>query len=211
MPRGWTRQQSKGAKDAWGWLKKNYPAIARHLDPYAIAGEKRYDKGDYWWELRACDYYAEFEKAKIIYPNVSQRGAFVLDNQGTFIDKTCYFIPQEDKYLLGLLNSRLLLFYFSHIAVQRRGGYFEFLTQYVVQLPIRTIDFNDPADARRHERVVSLVERMRGLQEELGAVKTPNERAMVERRIEAVDGQIDGLVYELYGLTEGEIKIVEGK
>jgi type I restriction-modification system DNA methylase subunit len=66
MPRGWTRERSSNAKDTLGWLKENYPAIANHLLPFSEAAEKRYDKGEHWWELRACDYYDEFEKPKII-------------------------------------------------------------------------------------------------------------------------------------------------
>jgi hypothetical protein len=59
--------------------------------------------------------------------------------------------------------------------------------------------------------MVSEVERMTGLHEQLGSAKTPNERTMLERQVEAVDGQIDGLVYELYGLSEEEVRVVEGK
>jgi hypothetical protein len=62
IPRGWTREKSNGTRDPWGWFQKNYPAIATHLLEFAGKAEKRYDKGDYWWELRACDYYDEFEK-----------------------------------------------------------------------------------------------------------------------------------------------------
>ena len=49
---------------AWDWLKKNYPAIANHLIPFRNKAEERTDKGDFWWELRACDYYQEFRKSK---------------------------------------------------------------------------------------------------------------------------------------------------
>jgi hypothetical protein len=73
MPKGWTREKSSNAKDAWGWLQKNHPSIARHLAPFSIAAQKRYDKGEYWRELRACDYYQEFEKPKIIYPNIVEK------------------------------------------------------------------------------------------------------------------------------------------
>ena len=58
--------------------------------------------------------------------------------------------------------------------------------------------------------IVSEVERMLGLHEQLGRGKTPNERVRLERQIEATDGQIDALVYELYGLSEEEVRVVEG-
>lgn len=209
IPKGWTRQNSSNAKDPWRWLLKNYPAIANHLALHAEAAQKRYDKGEYWWELRACEYYEAFEEPKIFYPNVAQRGQFVIDFDGKFIDKTCYFIGVADHYLLGLLNSKLIHYYFSHIAVQRRGGYFEFLTEYVKQLPIHPIDFDDSAEVALHDRLVALVERMLALHRQLAAARTPHEQAALQRQVEATDREIDALVYQLYGLTEAEIAVVE--
>ena len=58
--------------------------------------------------------------------------------------------------------------------------------------------------------VSGLVERMLALHKQLGAAKMPDEKRRLERQIEATDGEIDRLVYELYGLTEEEIRIVEG-
>lgn len=167
------------------------------------------DKGEYWWELRPCKYYSQFENPKIVYPSVSQNGRFTLDLLGTIVDKTCYFVARHDLYLLGLLNSKLLFFYFSRTAVQRRGGYYEYLTEYVQQLPIRSIDPTVPADVARHERMVGLVQRMLELHKSLAAASTPFEKERLQRQIEATDRQIDALVYELYGLTDAEIEIVE--
>jgi hypothetical protein len=150
-------------------------------------------------------------KPKIIYASVAQRGTFVLDEEGTFVDKTCYFIPSNDKYLLGLLNSQLMLYYFASIAVQRRGGYFEYLTQYVAQLPIRPINFSDPADVARHDRMVALVEQMLEFHKRLAATESQSDRDLYQRQIDATDREIDKLVYELYSLTPDEIAIVEGQ
>jgi adenine-specific DNA-methyltransferase len=52
-------------------LAEKYPAIFSHLKQFEDAAKKRYDKGKYWWELRACDYYEEFEKDKILFPGIS--------------------------------------------------------------------------------------------------------------------------------------------
>ena len=79
------------------------------------------------------------------------------------------------------------------------------------QIPIRTINFSDPADKARHDKMVTLVERMLALHKQKADVKTDHEKNLVERQIEATDTQIDALVYELYGLTEEEIRIVEGE
>jgi hypothetical protein len=61
----------------------------------------------------------------------------------------------------------------------------------------------------QHDQLVRLVETMLRLRKSLAGAKTPTERAALERQIAATDGQIDALVYELYGLTDAEIKIVE--
>ena len=68
--------------------------------------------------------------------------------------------------------------------------------------------FFDPADKARHDKIVLLVERMLELRQ--SNPRTPQEQEMVKREIQSTDRQIDGLIYELYGLTEDEIKIVEG-
>ncbi len=80
---------------------------------------------------------------------------------------------------------------------------------HVEQLPIRPINFTDPADQARHDRMVELVERLLTLHRQLAAAQTPHERTLWQRQIEATDGQINRRVYELYGLTEEEIRIVE--
>ncbi len=59
-------------------------------------------------------------------------------------------------------------------------------------------------------KIIELVERMLALHKQLPDACTPHEKTALERQIEATDGQIDALVYELYGLTEEEIRIVEG-
>ncbi len=73
---------------------------------------------------------------------------------------------------------------------------------------ILTIDFSDPADVARHDRMVELVQSMLDLHK-LASAGTDHDKTLLARRIEATDRQIDRLVYELYGLTEEEIEIVE--
>jgi hypothetical protein len=77
-------------------------------------------------------------------------------------------------------------------------------------VPIRAIDFSDAADKARHDRMVALVERMLELHILQTAARTPADRELYARQIEATDREIDALVYELYGLTAEEIAVVEG-
>jgi hypothetical protein len=100
--------------------------------------------------------------------------------------------------------------YLRNVSTTFRGGYLALNRQYIEQLPIRTIDFSDPADKARHDRMVALVESMLSLNKQLAAANTGHEKTSLQRQIDATDRQIDQLVYELYGLTNEEIRIVEG-
>jgi adenine-specific DNA-methyltransferase len=99
--------------EAWEWLKSSYPAIAEHLRPFKAQAMKRTDKGDFWWELRACDYYDEFEKPKIVYPNICKRPEFTYDEEKVYTNQKCFIITEFTPTLLGLLNSSLFFFLFS--------------------------------------------------------------------------------------------------
>ena len=79
------------------------------------------------------------------------------------------------------------------------------------KIPIRTIDHSDAGDVARHDCIVSLVNSMLSLNKQLAEAKTSHEQTLLQRQIEATDRQIDALVYELYELTEEEIKIVEAQ
>nr|WP_303716828.1 TaqI-like C-terminal specificity domain-containing protein [Methanoculleus marisnigri] len=207
--KGWTNQHSGSVSDKWDWLKTSYPAIALHLEPFAGSGERRCDKGDYWWELRACDYYQEFERPKIIYPNICKKPEFTYDESNNYTNQKCFIITMPDKYLLGILNSKLSYFLFSVMLPKLRGGFYE--PSYVVfkDFPIYVPDNAIPADVARHDRMVILVEQMLDLNNRLAAAKAPHEKEVLAGMIDATDREIDRLVYELYGLAEDEVAVVE--
>ncbi|MBP8902895.1 MAG: hypothetical protein KBG41_09785, partial [Thiobacillaceae bacterium] len=218
LPNGWTRRQSglqnTTEKQAFDWLSKTYPAIAEHLRPFAEALRKRQDQGEFWWELRPCDYYAYLEAPKLAFPDICKSPRFSLDTTGIYLSNTAYCLGTDDRYLLGILNSRLFWFAIGHISIPfgvRAGEYrYRLIYQYMEQVPIRAIDFTDPADRARHERMVGLVESMLKLHEQLAAATTAHDKTLIQRQIDATDRQIDTLVYELYGLTPAEIALVEG-
>jgi len=113
-------------------------------------------------------------------------------------------------YVLGLLNSRLMSWYFLALSsVGRRDDFPKIVLKQTRELPFATIDFPKRADRARHDRMVELVEGMLTLHKRLGEVKTEHQKTVLQRQIEATDRQIDRLVYELYDLTEEEIAIVE--
>jgi len=208
IPRGWTKEKSKSSGSAWKWFEKNYTAIAHHLAPFATAAEKRWDKGDYWWELRACDYYQEFEKPKIIYPNICKKPEFSFDTNNNYSNQKAFIIPKSDFFLLGILNSKLMMFFFETTMPKLRGDFYEPGFVFMKDFPIHKVNGSIPADVARHDRMVTLVQRMLDLHKQTPA--TPFEQERLARDISATDAEIDRLVYELYELTPEEIKIVEG-
>ena len=114
-------------------------------------------------------------------------------------------------YLLGLLNSQLSTYFIKAIAFDlTKGAFTKVRTNQLARLPIRTINFSDPADKARHERMVELVGQMLDLNKQMAEAREPQTKTVFQRQIETTDRQIDRLVYELYELTEDEIKIVEG-
>ncbi|MGA3286668.1 MAG: N-6 DNA methylase [Bacteroidota bacterium] len=116
------------------------------------------------------------------------------------------------KYILGILNSKLINFYHKHKYLDQSKEVFQkILIQNAKRLPIRAIDFNNPIEKKMHDDLVSLVEKMLELNKQLQKSHFDSEKEPVERQIAATDKKIDDIVYKLYELTEEEIKIVEGK
>ena len=168
----------------------------------------------YWWELRPCDYYKFFDAPKIIFPDISKAPRFYLDASGFYLANTAYCLGTDDKYLLGVLNSRLFWFAISNISIPfgvRAGEYrYRLIYQYMEKVPIRPINFSDPADKARHDKMVELVDRMLELNKQKHSGKlAPSQVDRVDREIAATDAEIDNLVYELYGITDEERKVIE--
>ncbi len=141
--------------------------------------------------------------------SLKRRIVATLDSDGAcFVGTLNAFTLQNQKYdiryILGLLSSTLLNTYF-----RRRFTTISLTAAFLGVLPIRTINFDDPADKAHHDKMVTLVERMLELHKQKHAAKSDAARERIEREIHVTDEQIDALVYELYGLTKEEIRIVE--
>ncbi len=202
---------------------KKYPSIEKHLflfkkqltpKPADWKGGEWHGRkpGSYkWFEIQdTVDYYEEFEKPKIMLPDMSVRGNFVLDQDGRYYSaNTTYIICSDDKYLLGILNSALMTFFYKNSFAAYRGGYLRFFAQYLEKLPIRTLDFNNPSEKAIHDKLVSFVDRMRELHKKKAALPPSAEREKIEREIAVTDEKIDETVYGLYGMTDEDRNIVQ--
>jgi adenine-specific DNA-methyltransferase len=139
-----------------------------------------------------------------------------LDNIGYYVDQTIYiFIPYEHteldiRYILAVLSSNLLGFYFKRTFSDVKETFPKIKSYQIERLPVRPIDFSDPADVEKHDRMVRLVDEMLDLHKRLSGAKSDADLTRLERAIKTTDRRIDALVYELYGLTEEEVRVVEG-
>lgn len=131
-----------------------YPAVFKHLQQYQTQLENRTDKGNYYWELRSCNYYDDFDKPKIIYPDIAKESRMFLDTKGYFLGNTAYFMPTNDVYLLGILNSKLLFFYYKNNASvlgdANKGGRVRWFSQDVLRLPIAVPSEDTRKDISHH-------------------------------------------------------------
>ncbi|WP_339699121.1 Eco57I restriction-modification methylase domain-containing protein [Algoriphagus aquimarinus] len=176
---------------------ERYPAVFSHLKQYKNELEKRWDKGKHWWELRACAYYEAFEKPKIMYPEMAMESRFAYVENTLHFNNKVFFIPTEDLSLLGILNSSLVWFYLKNLVSvlgdPNRGGRLELRAVHMSTLPIA-----QPSLLEK-EKIEILVKQILA-------------KKQIDLKADTIEleNQIDQLVYEMYGLSEEEIRIVEG-
>jgi hypothetical protein len=116
----------------------------------------------------------------------------------------------QELFILGILNSKLIDFFWRTMFADFKTSFPQVTIFSLSQVPIRLLNLSDGSEKELHDKLVCLVTSMLELHRKRAGAKTPQEQSALEREIGATDAQIDRLVYELYGLTEDEIKIVEG-
>ncbi len=116
----------------------------------------------------------------------------------------------DGNYLMAILNSRLFVFIYRLLALESGRVLAQVKPTILGQLPIRMLNFSDATEKKRHDEMVAKVEAMLEAKKQLAYAKTDKDKTYYENKCASLDRQIDRLVYDLYGLTEEEIKIVEG-
>jgi hypothetical protein len=206
-------------------LQENYPLAFEYLSysnnkKILIARENgRFSKQ--WWSYSRPQNLRIISEKKILTPYNAFSNSFAFDKVGDFIFSAgvsgAYgILLKEDagisyEYLLGILNSRFTQFFIINTSTCLRGAYYSYENKYISKIPIRTIDFNNPNEKARHDRMVQLVERMLDLHRKKSQAKTDSEKELLMHQIKATDKEIDELVYKLYKLTDEEIEIIERK
>jgi Eco57I restriction-modification methylase/TaqI-like C-terminal specificity domain/Putative RNA methylase family UPF0020 len=102
---------SDGGNDAEQVFAATYPSIYGHFKGLEDRLRARQDQGVYWWELRSCTYWPEFERPKIVYQEIQFHPSYAADETGQLANNKVFFIASSDIYLLTVLNSPLLWWY----------------------------------------------------------------------------------------------------
>ncbi|GAA6875866.1 class I SAM-dependent DNA methyltransferase [Helicobacter pylori] len=182
---------------------EKYPALKSHLDSHWDTIATRSDQGDTPYHLRNCTYLEDFEKEKIVYGEIVQEPRFYLDNGecelGYFYAEATSFILTGEhlRYLLGMLHSKLITFAFK--TFYAGGGLgesgYRYKKAFIERLPIPKIT---PQNQKLADKIIVLVDKILKSKE-----KDP------KANTKELEKEIDALVYQLYNLTNEEIKIIE--
>jgi hypothetical protein len=177
----------------------DFKSIKNHLESFDIkrleqSGEKgsRKKTSGKWFETQdSIAYWREFEKPKIMYQVFQVKPCFIYDNKGLYCNNSMWILPTEDKVLLGILNSKMGWWLISKYCTQIQNGY-QLIWKYFSQIPIAS------ANESQSQTIIDKVETILTLK-----------KADPKADTNVLEAEIDQLVYELYGLTDEEIEIVE--
>ncbi|PIZ91823.1 hypothetical protein COX85_01860 [Candidatus Micrarchaeota archaeon CG_4_10_14_0_2_um_filter_55_9] len=205
-------QDSKANLAPFDEVEKKCPNLARYLRENKKALENRENgkmKGLNWYAYVYPKNLTKQSFPKICIPRLAHRinavyddGNFCLDN----VDVSGVMLSKDDyEFVTAILNSKLLTFYLTKISTPFRGGFYSCNKQYLEQLPI--VD----ASSANKTKLVELARKMAKVSAQLGALedKPTDARPGLEKEFFELDQNLDALVYDLYGLTAEERRIVE--
>jgi type I restriction-modification system DNA methylase subunit len=201
-------------------IQKNFPKIYAYLrenKDYLRNRENGKNDNAEWYGYGRKQAITLMHHPKIINPDLAPKSSFLADFDGKYFflggaAGGYGIIPNSDInpfYLIGLLNSNLLNFFITSTGQQMESCYFSYEARFIRNTPIY-IKSENPDDIRLHDNIINLVKQMLQLKNDIKTARTPQSKELIQRQIDATDKQINKLVYELYGLTDDEIKIVDG-
>ena len=190
-------------------LEKQYHAIFRHLSKYKYELSNR-NKDETciryeWYALQRCaaTYYPEFEKDKIVWAEIVREPSFAYDTKNIYCEATTFLMTGKGlKYLIAILNSKPVTFFFKQFYAGGglgESGY-RYKKAFLEQLPIPKISESD------QKPFIDLVDKILSITKDNDYLENPSKQAKVKE----YEHQIDQMVYKIYGLTDEEIKIIEG-
>lgn len=202
-------------------LEKYYPKAYSYLslNKSLLLDRKVNLTNNTFFKYSAARSLNEYQQSKILIPDMLITNRISIDLIGdlyhgpamhsiVFNEKV---IEYKEMYFLGILNSKVFWYYISNTSTALRGNAYRLTPEYLKEFSFPKINFQNPAEKQSHDRIVSLVEQMLESKKLLHTAKTDKDKTYYENKCTDLDRAVDSEVYKLYGLTDEEIKIVEGK
>lgn len=184
-------------------VKKDYPTIYEHLKSFGEKFKKRGAQGQHWTNLRACSFFDDFKKERIVWIELTDKGRFSLCTDEIYLLNSAYFllppISIPTKFLLGILNSKVIQFYLELIAETSGMGTNRWINNFVKRLPIPTTSLE------KQKSIIEIVEKILNL-------TTSNDCLVGGKKRQAVEEyqlELDQVIYQIYGFSEDEIDLLE--
>jgi len=175
-------------------VKKEFPTAYNYLHQFEQELKQRQDKGINWWNLRACKYYNNFEKPKIIYMHTAKKHEFYFDTEGRYINNSCYMIISDSQFLFCFLNSKLFEWFkkikFVAYGDAEESGRAKLDYNKMITVPIKNVS-------------KSIEKTFTNLVQNIKTNKSEGKNTI------ALEQQIDNLIYCLYELSYDEVKEID--
>ncbi|HRZ95533.1 MAG TPA: N-6 DNA methylase [Candidatus Moranbacteria bacterium] len=179
-----------------------HPSVKNHLNGYIRQLNERQDKGSTIYNLRDCAFMDDFAKEKIIWIELTNENKFAYSNKEDYLLAGAFFLVGESlKYLLSFLNSKLCRFYFSLICNSSGMATIQWKKFALEKVPVMKLS------DKNEKPFVDLVDKILDITRDAGYLESKEKQNNVKK----YERQIDQMFYNLYGLTEEEIRLVEGE
>ena len=194
----------------WEFKIRKYPSVYNHLKNFRakLSARPEVKNGRYKWyclSRYASNYVEYFDKPKLIYPNMASRLFTAYDDKKFYTNQKCFIITSESldlRFIHCLFTSNVLNFVFMMLGSPLGTGGYDINKSYVEQLPIMF-------DENIEKKLIKLADKTFELKDKLKENLAPNERLLHQQQLEAINIEIETLIYELYELTDDEIAIIE--
>ena len=179
-------------------FREQYPAIYQYLllHKSGLSSRNKSETGIRyeWYALQrwGANYYEEFAQEKIVWGNLANQAKFSYAPQNMFVSAPTTMLTPFSHYLLAVLNSKLVDWYFRLIGVERAGGYYEYKPMFIERLPIPKIS------ADKHDLIATIVDYIIYLKKQPSTDGKNLAHARDYIMVKYFEQIIDGLVYELY-------------
>jgi adenine-specific DNA-methyltransferase len=187
-------------------IMEQYPFCWKYLNSMRgeLSGRDYFDRSSkFWYELWCQRDMKLLSSPKILVPELSDKNRFCIANSDFFYgDTVCGItlkqgINESLEYLLGVLNSKLIEFYFKNTTVPKANGFYIYKTMFLKNIPIVRIDFSESKNIAKHNCIARLVSYILVFNQD---DKSPKDGRLSQDKLmlQYFEQIINGLVYELY-------------